>query len=280
MAEDNQFGFYRDVQLNNGALVVTGVTGGSGTSGTSGTSGAPGASGATGSNGSSGTSGAAGSAGSSGTSGTGGAGASVLGCTHFAYPVGTGLTYNLSLTSLYQETGTNADYANRILAYPFVPGRNINITGLNMDFYNRNANTDGRVKYLIYDNDDDKWLPKNLLVESTEITPASFTVVQYNVNYTFSAGTTYWLAIAFNSGVTTSFNFRGYQPQGMLTLGPPNQQDGYGIMYKMAVSNTISFPTIPSTWTKASAGGFYGSAIFAQGLWGGSNLMPEIRFKT
>ena len=41
MAQDNQFGFYRDVQLNNGALVVTGITGGggSGTSGTSGTSG-------------------------------------------------------------------------------------------------------------------------------------------------------------------------------------------------------------------------------------------------
>jgi len=47
MAEDNQFGFYRDIQLNNGALVITGITGGGG-SGTSGTSGAAGTSGTNG----------------------------------------------------------------------------------------------------------------------------------------------------------------------------------------------------------------------------------------
>ena len=74
MAQDNQFGFYRDVQLNNGALVVTGITGGggSGTSCTSGTSGSNGTSGTSGAAGPTGPTGPAGTSGTSGTSGGGG----------------------------------------------------------------------------------------------------------------------------------------------------------------------------------------------------------------
>jgi hypothetical protein len=67
----------------------------------------------------------------------------------------------------------------------------------------------------------------------------------------------------------------------MLTIGPPNEQDGHGKMYKMAVSDTISFPTIPSTWTKIPGPvNFYGSVIMYNGYWGGTNMMPEIRIKT
>ena len=266
MAEDNQFGFYRDVQLNNGALVVTGVTGGgSGTSGTSGTSGAAGTSGSNGAAGTSGTSGAA--AGSSSGS-------------HFNIQLGTGLTYNLALTSQYVECTDFTSFQNRILAFPFSPGKNINIAGLNMDIYRLNGNTAGRLKYLIYSNNSDTMLPYQVLVESTEITPETFSVVQYNVNYTFSAGTTYWLAIAFSSDMSGPIGSTGVMANGMLTLGPPNQTDQWGISYKMAVSDTITFPTIPSTWSKASAGSFYGGQILAQGLWGGTNNMPMIRFKT
>jgi hypothetical protein len=261
MANDNQFGFYRDVQLNNGALVVTGITGGGG-SGTSGTSGA---------------------AGTSGTSGTnGGAGTGPVGCTHFAYPLGTGLTYNLALTSQYQEMVLSADFENRIIAYPFVPGLDMNLKGLNMQFTGLYGNEDARLKYLIYDNDDAYWLPKNVLIESTVITPEQSTIVQYSEDFTLSAGTTYWLAIAFNDGLTPTLNCRAYQTQGMLSIGAPNFVDGYGITYKMAISDTYAtFPTIPATWPKVTSPfTIYGSYVSEQGLWGGTGTIPEIRFKT
>ena len=247
---------------------MNGTSGVNGTSGTSGT-------------GTSGTSGAAGSSGSSGTSGTGGGGSGPLGCTHFAYPLATGATYSLSLTSLYQEMTMSADFSNRILAWPFVPGRNLNVKGLNIDFFSLNGNTTGRMKYLIYDNDDNNFLPKNLVYESTTITPAGFSVVQYTGDITLSAGTTYWLATAFNTGMTPTYNMTSLQPQGMLTIGPPNEADGHGKMYKMAVSDTISFPTIPSIWTKIPGPvNFYGSVIMYNGYWGGTGMMPQLRIKT
>ena len=311
MADDNQFGFYRDIQLNNGAMVVSvegGGGGGSGTSGTSGTSGGAGTSGTNGANGTSGTSGsgtsgtngangtsgtngangtsgtngtngANGSSGTSGTSGGGGSSTPTSG-SHFNLQLGTGLTYNLALTSQYTECSDFTSFQNRILAWPFSPGRNIDIQALTMDIYRLNGNTAARLKYLIYSNDTVNMLPKDVLVESTEITPAQFAINQYNVNYTFSAGTTYWLAIAFSSDMSGPVGSTGVLVNGMLTLGPPNQTDQWGISYKMAVSDTITFPTIPSTWVKPAPFGFYGSTVLAQGLWGGSNPMPMIRFKT
>jgi hypothetical protein len=262
MANDNQYGFYRDIQLNNGAMVVT-VEGGGG-SGTSGTSGA---------NGTSGTNG------SSGTSG--GGGSSVASGTHFGIELGTGLTYNLALTSTWVEVSDLSPFQSRIIAFPFNPCRNIDIQALTMDIYRLNGNTTARLKFLVYSNDAGNMLPKNVLVESTEITPAQFAINQYNVNYTFSAGTTYWLAIAFSSDFSGPVGCTGVYPNGLLTLGPTNITDGWGISYKMAVSDTIaSWPTIPSTWVKTAPTGFYGSTILDQGLWGGTNQLPMIRFKT
>jgi hypothetical protein len=137
------------------------------------------------------------------------------------------------------------------------------------------------MKYLIYDNDDGNFLPKNLIYESSTITPAGFSIVQYSQDITLSAGTTYWLATAFNNELSPTYNMRSNQVTGMLTIGPPNEQDGHGKMYKMAVSDTISFPTIPSTWTKIPGPvNFYGSVIMYNGYWGGTATMPEIRIKT
>ena len=260
----------------NGTSGVNGSSGTNGAAGSSGTSGS-GTSGTSGANGTSGSNGAAGSSGTSGTSGGGGGGAAG---THFGLELGTGLTYNLALTSQYTECADFTPFQNRILAFPFTPCRNITIQGLNMDIYRLNGNTAGRLKYLIYSNDAGNMLPKDVLVESTVITPSGFSVVQFNVSYTFSAGTTYWLAIAFSSDMSGPIGSTGVLANGMLTLGPPNQTDQWGISYKMAVSDTITFPTIPSTWVKAPIQNYYGSTILSQGLWGGSSAMPMIRFKT
>lgn len=221
MAQDNQFGFYRDVQLNNGALVVTGITGGGGgTSGTSGTSGA---------------------AGTNGTSGTsGGAGGATSG-SHFNQTMTPGRTYNLATGGVYEQNGLEA---NSIWAFPFTPGRNITISALTFDAFT--GNVDGEIKLLAYSNNNTTGVPGSLIIESTAISVASGGIKQYNVSYTFSAGTTYWLAIAVNS--TGNVQGRGISQYNAFPFGVPNS-GGSSTVYTLARSYTLTFPTIPSTFT-------------------------------
>jgi hypothetical protein len=221
MAQDNQFGFYRDVQLNNGALVVTGITGGGGgTSGTSGTSGA---------------------AGTNGTSGTsGGAGGATSG-SHFNYAMTSNRSYNLATGGVYEQNGLEA---NSIWAFPFTPGRNITISALTFDAFT--GNVDGEIKLLAYTNNNTTGVPDSLIIESTAISVASGGIKQYNVSYTFSAGTTYWLAIAVNS--TGNVQGRGISQYNAFPFGVPNSA-GSSTVYTLARSYTLTFPTIPSTFT-------------------------------
>lgn len=204
--------------------------------------------------------------------------------THFGTNLAPNFTYNLSLTSGYVETGLGC-YANSIMAFPFTPMRDVSISGLTMDFFRPNGATGGRIKYLIYDNDDSLLLPKNKLVESPELTPGFFSIVQYNVNYTFNAGQTYWIAIAFNNemtGVDGEISCRGVLASGMLTFAAPNSQDGYGLSYKTAIS-VSSFSSIPSVWVPAPLQYYCGGdALLERGYYGATvkQKFPEIRIKT
>jgi hypothetical protein len=271
MADDNQFGFYRDIQLNNGAMVVSveggggggsgtsgtsGTSGGAGTSGTNGTSGSSGGngtSGTNGTNGSSGTNGAAGTsgtngssgtngaAGSSGTSGTSGGGGGATSGSHFNYEMTSNRTYNLATGGVYEQNGLES---NSIWAFPFTPGRNITISALTFDAFS--GNVDGEIKLLAYSNNSTTGLPDSLIIESTAISVASGGMKQYNVSYTFSAGTTYWLAIAVNS--TGNVQGRGINQYNAFPFGVPSS-GGSGTIYTLARSYTLTFPTIPSTFT-------------------------------
>lgn len=287
MANDNQYGFYRDVQLNNGALVVSVEGGGgSGTSGTSGTSGANGTSGENGTSGTSGsgTSGTSGENGTSGTSGTGGGGSQTSG-THFNFTTAPGKSYSLTQTGGYNEISDCTPFEQWIIAYPMTPGRDISISAITCDWYRTYSQTDGRIKFLIYDNNDGQYIPNSLLSESSSITTQQFTILQYNVNFTFSAGTTYWIAIAFNDhmeGSGGNSGMRGNNMSGMHTIGTPTFGDGYGIMWKAAVSATDASLTIPSTWViPAGTPAFYGTYLWTTegGYYGGNNNLPEIRIK-
>lgn len=233
MGNDGQYGFYRDVQLNNGALVVTGVTGGgSGTSGTSGTSGENGTSGTSGS----GTSGTSGTAGTSGTSPGGGG---FVSGSHFNYEMTPARSYNLATGGVYEQTGLEA---SAIWAFPFTPGRNISISAMTFDVFTSNAG--GAIKLLAYTNSNG--IPGSLIIESTEISVESAGMKQYNVNYTFSAGTTYWLAIAANA--SGNVQGRGISQYNAFPFGVPNS-GGSSVVYTLARSYTMTFPTIPSTFT-------------------------------
>ena len=211
---------------------------------------------------------------------TGGGG----GGTHFNFPVATNSTYNLALTSGYIETGLGC-YADSIMAFPFTPGQDISISGLTVDFYRPNGATNARLKYLIYDNDNTQLLPNNKLVESPELSPGFFSIVQYNTNFTFNAGQTYWLAIAFNyemTGGDGEVSCRGVYANGMMTIGAPSINDGYGLSYKVAISKS-NFSSIPSVWVPAP-GQYYcgGDYLLQKGYYGATvkGKFPEIRFKT
>lgn len=243
MAEDNQFGFYRDVQLNNGALVVTGITGGGG-SGTSGTSGAAG------------TSGTNGSSGTNGTSGTSPGGGGFVSGSHFNYTMTPGRSYNLATGGVYEQNGLEA---NSIWAFPFTPGRNITISAMTFDAFTSNAG--GEIKLLAYSNNDSLGIPGTLVIESSVIDVSSGGMKQYNVSYTFSAGTTYWLAIAVNS--LGNVQGRGISQYNAFPFGVPDS-GGSSIIYTLARSYTLTFPTIPSTFTLNDLQ---------------SARIPEVRFK-
>jgi hypothetical protein len=160
---------------------AAGTSGTNGSAGTSGTNGAAGTSGTNGAAGTSGTNGAAGTAGTSGTSGTGGGGSSSYG-THFGFNFATNQTYNFGLTTNYVEVSSLVNFQNRIIAYPVTPQRNVSFSAMTMDIYRLNGNTAGRFKMLLYDNNSTLFLPSTLLIESTNLTPAQFAILQYNVN--------------------------------------------------------------------------------------------------
>lgn len=242
MADDNQFGFYRDIQLNNGAMVVS-VAGGGGGSGTSGTSGANGTSGVNGTSGTSGsgTSGTSGVSGTAGTSGTSPSGGGSIAGSHFNYALASNRTYNLATGGVYEQTGIEG---NAIWCFPFRPGQNINIQALSMDIFSTNAS--GEIKLLVYSDKTGFGIPDQLLVESTTISVASGGIKQYNINYTFSAGTTYWLGVAANS--TGNVQCRGISQYNCFPFGCPNSA-GSNIIYTLARSYTLSWPTIPTTFT-------------------------------
>lgn len=245
MADDNQYGFYRDIQLNNGAMVVSvaGGGGGSGTSGTSGINGTSGTDGTSGSNGTSGTSGtgSSGTSGTAGTSGTSPSGGGSIAGSHFNYALASNRTYNLATGGVYEQTGIEA---NAIWCFPFRPGQNINIQALSMDIFSTNAT--GQIKLLVYSDKTGFGIPDQLLVESTAISVATTGIKQYNVSYTLSAGTTYWLGVAANS--TGNVQCRGISQYNCFPFGCPSTT-GSNIIYTLARSYTLTWPTIPTTFT-------------------------------
>jgi len=220
----------------NGANGTSGTNGAAGSSGTSGigTSGTSGLSGVNGTNGSSGNSG------SSGTSGTGGGGS--LSGSHFNWTLTPDVTYDLAITAQYEQIGIEA---NSIWAFPFTPGRNVTISAMTIDIFTSAASA--ACKILAYNHNLSANTPGSVIIESTSFDLSSAGIKQYNVNYTFSAGTTYWFAIASNTEAG-GIQMRGISQYASFPFGVPGST-GLGIIYNLARSYTLTYPTIPSTFT-------------------------------
>lgn len=257
MANDNQFGYYRDVKLSNGALVVTveGMTGGTGTSGTSGTSGA------------------AGTNGTSGTSGGGGGTTTTRGI-HFNTTQVPGKIGMLSITSNSSQVACGG-FENRIIAYPVIPSVNTPISAITIDQGGVGVGAEG--KLLLYSDLDN--YPNTLLKESATIDLSVGGIKNYTFsNYVLSAGTQYWIGIGFNDQNLSNVGLYAYYPAGLLSIGRPEVSDGYGTNYKVAVSATFTWSTIPTTFVNGGTVGFYDSYI-VNGYYGGTGLLPALYVK-
>ena len=245
---------YLTIDSDTGQLYTATGGGGSGTSGTNGSSGVNG---------------------TSGTSGTGGGGGSSLPGVHFNYPLVPGSQGLITLTGAYQAVAWG-NWAMRTIAYPVIPAQNVSFSGISLDLYNAAAG--GEMAFALYGDNQNK--PGSLILSSTTISTASgFAIKQYNVNYTLSAGTRYWLAMGQN-GVSSGSTIisRGYQMSGLFTIGTINTaSDGYGVNFKYALSNVMpSFPYFPSTFDLSGTFIFDGSYVY-NGLYGGTAIAPEIR---
>jgi hypothetical protein len=241
----------------NGASGTSGSAGSSGSSGINGTSGSSGTSGIgssgtsglSGVNGTSGTNGSVGPAGTSGTSGTsgGGGGGGATG-THFASELSTNSRYNLSLTSEYHEIEWNL-WRNQMTLFPFTPARDVTVSGFSMST-TFTAGTPGTPQIVMcaYDHNPTTNLPGNLILSSSTIT-LQFPFVQhiYATNYTFSAGTTYWLGYGFNDMDSVTAGF-AVTYEGLMTFAAPNTHC-CDEPYKFAINTSYTFPTLPDPFT-------------------------------
>jgi hypothetical protein len=219
---------YLTVDSDTGQVYTALSSGGSGTSGTSGSSGVNG---------------------TSGTSGGGGGGAS--GGSHFGWTLSPGNRYNLAYTSEYREIEWT-QWASQITLIPFTPGRNVSISAITMTNTNANGYTDAALVMCAYEHNIATNLPGDLILSSSTIPiTTNFTQNTFATNYTFSAGTTYWLGYAFNTMTASGGIVAGYAHDwiGLMTFGAAINPPGGDEVYKMAINTSFTFPNLPDPFT-------------------------------
>jgi hypothetical protein len=141
--------------------------------------------------------------------------------------------------------------------------KNVSISGLTAIQTRANGYTGQAMVMCAYDHNVTTNLPNNLIISSTTINLNSdFTRHQYNVNYTFSAGTTYWLGYALNDMDDLTGN--GINWDGLLSFGAPDAIGSGYETYKAAISSSFTFPTLPNP--------FNGGRYF------GDTTLPELTF--
>jgi len=263
------------VSGSSGSSGVSGSSGSSGVNGTNGSSGTSGLSGVNGTSGSSGTSGS-GSSGTSGTSGGGGGGAVGL---HFNYPYVPG---QLGMITWGQNYGlVNPDFAEaRVLAYPIIPAQDVDYSAFTIDQSGTQSGASARI--VLY-NDNGTLYPNNMIYSSSTIDlyggGGCCRIHNVLTSGTLSAGTTYWLGIAVSGVTGGAVTLNAYNPGNLWNISRPSIADGFGVVYRYAVSQTFTnFNSLPSTFQKQSNITFNGSWV-VDGYFGGSAGAPAIYVK-
>lgn len=95
------------------------------------------------------------------------------------------------------QTTTN-NYAGRIMLAPFIPAQDIRVTGIQTEVFGSVAGTNARL--LIYS--DLNGIPDTLIIQSIDLSCAIGGVKQFNVSFTMTKGTVYWVGVQM-SGTQT-----------------------------------------------------------------------------
>jgi len=90
----------------------------------------------------------------------------------------------------YQANGTRINANDTLMCTPFIPAKTFSISGFSINVTTAVASSVARV--LFYS--DVNGLPNTKLYESTNIDCSSIGLKLVSQNFTFNAGTTYWLA--------------------------------------------------------------------------------------
>jgi hypothetical protein len=112
-----------------------------------------------------------------------------------SFDSGTGYSASLSAGNLV----TIQQVPNLLIFSPFIPAHDIEITNLSIVVSASVLVPDSLSKILVYGNSATGTTPSGLLIESTDLDCSTAGRKIYNVNYTFKAGTIYWIGTISNS---------------------------------------------------------------------------------
>lgn len=160
--------------------------------------------------------------------------------------------YNGYITSLNAVdssiTGANlSSYtvtSNVLICNPFTPNKTINANSLRINVTTQGgAGTFSRI--LIYS--DLNGLPDSKLFESTDISIGTTGIKTILTSFTFTAGTTYWLAYYCNSGHVTTGISNNALPNLVFSAGSATQPN-------TNITATTTFGSAPSTFVFGNYG--------------------------
>ena len=133
-------------------------------------------------------------------------------------------------------TGATVGVANRLFTYPYVPAQTTTSSSLYFNVTTLAAGTNARI--LIYS--DLNGVPNTKLYESTDLSTATIGQKTVTTTQTFTAGTTYWLAIHYSGTPTLSaFSFSGASVMPIYNVG---------ITAVSALYTTVTFGSAPTTF--------------------------------
>jgi hypothetical protein len=151
---------------------------------------------------------------------------------------------------------TVAGVAGRLDLMPFTPQTSFTVTALEVDCSTLVASSNVRI--LVYSNSSTGIGPATKLLESANLSSATTGIKTYTVGYSFTAGTTYWVGVHWDSTST----LRAIPLANLIQCGTP-AASGTTInsMYRLSVT----FGSAPASYS----GGTLTSSIG-----------PEVRFLT
>jgi hypothetical protein len=149
----------------------------------------------------------------------------------------TGFVYSNLFTT---GTTTFGNSVNAMYLVPFIPSNTLTIVSASIQVATLAAAS--TMKIVLYS--DNNGVPQTKLFESTALDISTTGYKTYLINFTFTAGTTYWLGTVANTstGAVTSNTISIVIANTLLSNGSFN-----------AMTFTIAYPTIPTTLTPTSA---------------------------